>query len=140
MGITSKTEGKKKTKKNPKKKLPDCPSNSPSGFLRSKQGCIYPVLRYLFLPSVMASYLRRNRDEEEAAARAPTCAVLPSWGKQSLLTALPRRPPPRLPWEPLRAGQLSGGLSLPKHTQRRGYLLSTNTAPLQSSSGRRVGG
>lgn len=47
-----------------------------------------------------------------------------------LLAALPELPTPRLPWEPLLLRRQSGRLSLPKHTQPRGYSLCTNTAPL----------
>lgn len=109
-------------------------------FPKEKAGLYLSCASLASPSSVITSYLRRNREERRAAACAHVCSVLLSRGKRSLLTALPKLPAPWLAWEPLWPGWQSGGLSLPKHTQPREYILSTSMAPLQSSSGRRVGG
>ena len=116
MGITSKMG---------KKNLPDCPSNSLFRFPKEKIWLYLPCAS--LPPPALAITPQLRRDRGESSSRCPL-----SRGRQNLLPTLPKLPAP--------PGQRLGGLSLPKHTQLRGYVLSTNTAPLQSNSGRRVGG
>lgn len=111
--ITTKAGGKKK-----KKKLPNRPSTFTFRFPEEEAVLYLSCASLCSPPSANALSHRRNRDGRRAAAHAPACAVLWPWEEQNLLTVLPK-----LPWEP-------GGFSLPKHTQPRGYSLSTNTAPV----------
>lgn len=110
---------------NNKIQLPNCLSTFPFRCPEEKAVLYLSCASLCSRPSATTLYCGRNWDGRQAAAPAPVCPVLWSWGKQNLLMVLPK-----LPWELLRPGRQPGGLFLPKHTQPRGYSLSTNTAPL----------